>query len=1136
MACGAPVAAPRASDAAATFTYTPRHLAERILASRAALEGERKSVTVLFCDMVRSTALAEQLGPEGMHGLLSRFFETALGEIHRYEGTINQFLGDGFMALFGAPLAHEDHGRRAVLAALDLRRALDQQPLEVEPGRRVPVRLRLGLHTGFVVVGAIGDNLRMDYTAVGDTTHLAARLQQMAEPGQILVSEDTARLVRGYVALESRGPVEVRGLSAPVVVHAVSGRGDRRSPLQAADQRPLSHFVGRDRELRALRDFLVEIEGGRGQAVSIVGEPGVGKSRLVLELQRALAGRRSVYVEGRCLSFGAAMPYVPVLDVVRGLCGVGDADPVEDTREAARAATAQMGVDAALVPFLLHLLGVAGDELPGGLGPEAIKARTFEAIRHLVARAAAQRPLVIAVEDLHWIDRTSEECLAAIVERLAGLPVMLLTTYRPGYRPPWIDRSYATQIALRRLAPADSLTVVRSVLSRAGLGDPLAALILDKAEGNPFFLEELARALDDHGLGRPGLIVPDTVHGVLAARIDRLPDVSKRLLQTASVLGREFSLSLLQGTWDGDDPEPHLRELTRQEFLYERHGPEGSTFVFKHALTQDVALSGILAPRRRDLHARAAAALVTLNPARVEELAPVLAHHYAQAEDWLPAGEHATRAAERARGAFANREAIEWYGQALHAIERAARPPAERLRLLAARGQVHGVLGAFEPARADLEQALAIARESGDTGACGELLGALGELWGGHRDYRRALELTGEAVRMAEAAGDRRGTAEALVRTALVHLNLGQMTESQRQLTRALDIFEALGDERGGARTLDVLAMSDGISGRIERAIERNREALRRFQRVGDRAAQPSVITNIGFWLALAGHFAEADPLIRQGQQAAIEQGARADEAYAHLALAWLGEQHGDLAAALQENQRALALAREIGHREWTAAAQWALGRLTRLCGAPERARVLHEEMLAIARSLGAALWIAGALDELGEDLLALGRETEGERLLHEAIEAAAEATEFVLPPLLALADLALRRGCAEEAHRVAGRAEAVAGDYRSWGLDARRLGARSLIALGRGLDGEGILEDVRQQAGALGFEPVVWRASLDLADQREAGGQATAAAALRAEARAGLERVASGLPDDLRAAFADGPLMRRALAGERRI
>jgi len=289
--CGTSLATGDGPAPAAPDAYTPPHLAEKILASRAAIEGERKPVTVLFCDVVRSTALAEQLGAERMHALLSRFFEIAVGEVHRYEGTINQFLGDGFMALFGAPLAHEDHARRAVLAALDLQRALHDQPLEVEPGRQVAISLRFGLHTGFVVVGAIGDNLRMDYTAVGDTTHLAARLQQMAEPGAILISDSTAQLVRGYAQLEAQGTVEIRGRSAPVSVHLVVGRGPRRSALEARGERPLSHFVGRTRELAALRDLLVEVEAGRGQAVGVVGEPGVGKSRLLHELQHSLIGR-----------------------------------------------------------------------------------------------------------------------------------------------------------------------------------------------------------------------------------------------------------------------------------------------------------------------------------------------------------------------------------------------------------------------------------------------------------------------------------------------------------------------------------------------------------------------------------------------------------------------------------------------------------------------------------------------------------------------------------------------------------------------------------------------------------------------------------------------------------------------------
>src|SRR2546425_8001881 len=299
MQCGAAVG--RSSSAATAVrspeSYTPPHLAEKILASRSAIEGERKPVTVLFCDMVSSPARAEQLGPEGLHSLFSRFFETALAEIHRYEGTINQFLGDGFMALFGAPLAHEDHARRAVLAALDIRRALNDRPLQLS-GRLVPVSLRLGLHTGFVVFGAIGDNLRMDYTAVGDTTHLAARLQQLAEPGAIVVSDATARLVRGYASLAALGPVQVRGRSTPVEIYHVTGPGTRRSALEATGERPLSAFVGRERELRLLENLLAEVEAGRGQAVGVVGEPGVGKAPGLLQSPRPPHAPGSKYLRG----------------------------------------------------------------------------------------------------------------------------------------------------------------------------------------------------------------------------------------------------------------------------------------------------------------------------------------------------------------------------------------------------------------------------------------------------------------------------------------------------------------------------------------------------------------------------------------------------------------------------------------------------------------------------------------------------------------------------------------------------------------------------------------------------------------------------------------------------------------------
>ncbi|HSE95515.1 MAG TPA: AAA family ATPase, partial [Methylomirabilota bacterium] len=621
--CGRPIAP--AETQGAPESYTPRHLAERILASRSAVEGERKPVTVLFCDLVGSTALAETLGAEGMHGLLSRFFETALAEVHRYEGTINQFLGDGFMALFGAPIAHEDHARRAVLAALGIRQALAARPPEATPGRPVPVQVRMGLHTGQVVVGAIGDNLRMDYTAVGDTTHLAARLQQHAEPGTIAVSEATARLVRGYVELEPLGSVPLKGLSEPVSVSRVAGPGARRSRLEGAGAGALSPFVGRDRELRALQDLAERAAAGEGQAVGIVGEPGVGKSRLLLELREILGGRGLTCLEGRCLSFGAATPYLPVLDLLRAGCGIRDADPPETMAAKVTQTLGEAGLDAAVAtPYLLQLLGLK--EGTGALAartPEAIKARTFDTLRQLLVQQSRRRPLAITVEDVHWIDQTSEEYLAFLADALADAPLLLVATYRPGYRPAWLDRSFATQLALGRLAAPDSLRVVRALLHDAGADDPRTRLILDRAEGNPFFLEELARAVGEASAPGADRRVPETVQGVIAARIDRLSEPAKRVLQAASVLGREWPRRLLEAVWPGDDLDASLRELTRHEFLRDVVGADEATFAFKHALTQDVARSTLLAPRRRELHRRAAEALLALQPGRAGDLAPV---------------------------------------------------------------------------------------------------------------------------------------------------------------------------------------------------------------------------------------------------------------------------------------------------------------------------------------------------------------------------------------------------------------------------------------------------------------------------------------------------------------------------------
>jgi class 3 adenylate cyclase len=521
-------------------SYSQTTLAQQVATARGALEGERKQATVLFCDIVNSTALAERIGAEAMHSLLNRFFEVALSELHRYECTINQFGGDGFMAL--APVIHEDHARRAVLAAIRIQQALSERMHELGPSGG-ELAVRIGIHTGPVVVGTIGDNLRMDYTAIGDTTNLAARLQQHAEPGSILISDATYRLVRDDVQAVRLDPIAVKGKSEPITCYKVSAAVPRRSPLRGLGERALSTFVGRDRDVSQLLDLAADVQSGHGQIVSVVGEPGAGKSRLLYEFRRGLTGKIT-YLEGRCLSYGSAAPYIPILDIIRQNLDIEETDSEDAIIAKVRSGIEEVRLDAEeWGPILLLFLGVRqGTETLNALTPETVKARTFEMLRQLSLAGSRRRPLIFAIEDLHWIDKTSEEYLASLVENLSGASILLVSTYRPGYRPAWLEKSFATQISLRPLSSSDSLRVLYSVLESQTIPESLAQIIVQKAEGNPLFLEELARTIDDRAAGSQTISMPDTVHGVLQARIDRLSNTPKRLLQIASVIGREAPL------------------------------------------------------------------------------------------------------------------------------------------------------------------------------------------------------------------------------------------------------------------------------------------------------------------------------------------------------------------------------------------------------------------------------------------------------------------------------------------------------------------------------------------------------------------------------------------------------------------
>jgi class 3 adenylate cyclase/tetratricopeptide (TPR) repeat protein len=816
-------------------TYTPPYLAAQVLQSRSALEGERKQVTVLFCDLVGSTSLAERLGSETMHLLLNRFFELALSEVHRYEGTINQFLGDGFMALFGAPIAHEDHARRAALAALGFQRSLLEHHPELGKGYGVELRARMGINTGWVVVGGIGDQLRRDYTAVGDTTNLAARLQQIAAPGTVLVSEATGRLLQGSVQLEALGAFEVKGKAEPVPVFKILGVGPPPAERATLNGAALSPFVGRQREMEVLRELLARAAGGEGQVVGVSGEAGTGKSRLLRELRAQT--KSTVYLCGRCLSYGSGMPYLPLIHMLRDAWGIGESDSPAVVTGKVRSNLERLGLSPETsLPYALRLLGVQQEENGriSELSPKAVQMRTFRLLRQVILNSGHGGLVVLQIEDLHWIDPTSEELLSYLVERLPATRMMLLFTYRSGYRPPWIERSYATQITLPRLTDRESRQVMAAVQREARMEEDLVQTVLAKAEGNPFFVEELTRSLLEH----PEVAVPDTIQGVLLARIDRLPEEHKRLLQTASVLGREFSLSLLSAVWESPDTAGDLlSDLQRWEFLYEEHTAEEPAYFFKHALTQETVYQTLLTNRRQALHSAAGRAFETLHGERLEDVYDSLAWHYSKAGIPEKAVLYLELAAGRAALGYAHTEAAKALRQALvHAehlgperdrrlvelslqLANSLLPLArfqETLEILSRQREIldrlrdpslagpyffwqahtHSYLGSQEEAARNADRAITEAHRYGDTWTEGKARYVLSRdaFWSGR--FSDGIEQGLQAIQLLEQTEDRWWQGQAYWVAGFHHYVLGQFEEAFAAMAQVHAIWEALQDPR----------------------------------------------------------------------------------------------------------------------------------------------------------------------------------------------------------------------------------------------------------------------------------------------------------------------------------------------------
>ncbi|MCY1331843.1 TOMM system kinase/cyclase fusion protein [compost metagenome] len=820
-ACGAPCGdlAPTAlASSVSPVSYTPPHLAERIRSEQAALEargepaGERKTITVLFADMAGSTALIHDLDPEDAHRLITPVIDLMMEAVHYYEGYVAKSLGDGILALFGAPIAHEDHPQRALYAALRMQKAMQRHSDRLRLEQGISLQIRVGIHTGEVVVRSIRkDDLHTDYDPVGHTIHIASRMETMAALSSIFVSESTQRLAEGYFAFKPLGVAQVKGIPMPLAVYELAGIGPLRTRLQVSAHRGLACFVGRDGELETLQQALQRSAAGHGQIVAVVGEAGVGKSRLFHEF-KARSPASCLKLETFSVSHGKAFAYLPLIELVKNYFQIEAHDDERKSREkvAGRVVMLDRGLEDVL-PYLLQLLGISepGSALPN-MDPLIRRQRTFEAITSLLARESRNQPLVLLFEDLQWLDSETEAFLDVLVDRLADARILLLLNYRPEYQHGWSHLDCYAPLRLDPLGLAEAGQLLTALLGDDPALTDLKRLILAKTEGNPFFMEEVVQTLCEEKalLGEPGhyriektptaLHIPTTVQGVLAARIDRLTRAEKDLLQTLAVIGKEFSLSLIQRVVAQPDEQlrPLLAQLEAGEFIYERPAFPDTEYTFKHALTQEVAGNSLLTEQRTALHQRTAQAIEALFQNQLKDHYGELARHYSLSGNGPKAVEYLQYTGQQAIQRSAYHEAISHLNAALELLGRQPDTPERAHQELALRLAIGPALIAARGfAAAEVEatysRALALCGKGGDTLQLFPTLVGLRTYFSLRAEHAKAYRLGKQLLRLAGQTSDPELSGEAHVALGMTAYYSGRFGIAHTHLREALTVYGA---------------------------------------------------------------------------------------------------------------------------------------------------------------------------------------------------------------------------------------------------------------------------------------------------------------------------------------------------------
>jgi class 3 adenylate cyclase/tetratricopeptide (TPR) repeat protein len=977
-------------------------------------DAERKQVTVLFADVSGSMDLAEQQDPEEWRKIMQRFFSILADAVTRFEGTVDKFTGDGIMAVFGAPIAHEDHARRACYAALQMLDDVSEYAAELRRGKGLNFSTRIGINSGEVVAGAIGEGRDSEYTAIGHTVGLAQRMEALAEPGKAYLTEHTAELAHGFLDLRDLGEFEIKGASRPVGVFELAGVGAARSRLDLARERGFSRFVGRTEEMALLMEALERAKGGEGGGIALVAEPGVGKSRLSYEFVQRCRDAGAEVFEAQAQAHGTAVPFMPVLQMLRSLFGIGDGEPDQLAREkiAGRALLLDPGFNEDL-PLLFDFLGVPDpDRAVPQMSAEARQRALAGTVCRLVNAPSRRKTLVLVIEDLHWVDEGSNAMLTQLAEAIEGTNTLALVNFRPEYSPPWAGSAAYTEIPLGPLERGDTRELLGDLAGEDPSLDGLDEPIHERTQGNPFFIEEIIRELAESGylegsrgayrLARPidDAGVPATVQAILSARIDRLDPAAKQLVQVASVVGKEVSVEALGLTagLEAKQIEAALAELIAAGFLYEAELYPRRVLAFRHPLTREVAYGTQLADGRAATHAAAAQAIVELEDDRHDELAGLIGQHFEEGEDRL--------------------EAARWYARAAH---------------WAGHSRPQDALGLWQRVTE-----LADSLDEGEEQAALALISRMLQLeyaWRLGMDRDRAEALASEAEEIAASCGDLRSRALLKLLSSAVPGAPGHVDEWARAAEEAIVLADESGDPGLRAAIRGAAAYPHMFSGEINRMEEIADEMLAILDGdpdlgagivIGSPMAWGTMVKSVA--LRERGHAEEAERLLDSALAESTERGDPETESWSLGWKAMVLADRGEVEAGLALGLRNCELTERLGDVFSHTVALTSLGYVRLAAG--EYAEALEDVELAeraYCEAMGTPGESAGWRGTLrARVLLGLGRTDEARREAEAAVEGSrARGINWQAP--LALRALAQARAAAGEGDVIEALDEATA-------------------------------------------------------------------------------------------------------------